>query len=505
MLYRPSGESNFKTNPARISQFPRRGSKAGGNGNESGNEQEEKPIPHSVEAEEAVLGSLLLDRDLIATVASSLKPEHFFGEARANLYRALLSLYGEREAGDLVTINTRLKAWDVLGEGEGQVKPSYLLKLMYNTPTPVHLVYYQNIVLRHALARAIIAECATTTVQAFDLASDPNEVLAEHTRRLQTLAASYAGWQAEYFLSHEQSQEYVLGFYDGESGGVTGSGSSANLAAGGNKLPPLRFGWPVFDGEDWASPPTLCLLPATLTTLLARTGGGKTMIAMQIADTNAKAGLNVLYFHVELNHAQMMARRFCRLTGFPVLDLLTGRLGKPQKEALVQAAGLVSNWPGRVDFVHCPNWSGQALVQELKAHHHALLASTGRGYDLVVLDYLQRLGRSEQTLRAPEHEALGANVRLFSDAINELNVAGLMCSQVGRSESKKDEEDKAPEPPTLEDGLGSGDIERCSNQLLAVAIDRANSLAKYAIRKNTMGQAGLSGTLLYNAQRLCLQ
>jgi replicative DNA helicase len=461
----------------------------------------ELPLPNSPEAEEAVLGALLLDRETILTVAPVLKPHHFFSQERANFYQALLNLYAEQTPADLVTVKNALQQLGVLGDGEGQVRPAYILKLLNATPSSVHAAYYVEIVLKQWLARQLIAECTGTIASAYNPATglegqpeqkplEPGELLAQHTTRLQALATSLTSLQPDYFLSHEISLEYFKKFDTQDENNDPWDKSETR--------PALRLGWPVFDGRDWAEPPALCLLPSTLTTILGRTGGGKTLAAMQIADANAKAGLNVLYFHVELNQAQMLARRYCRLAGVPVLPQLLKRLNEPEARAILQTATDISQWPGRVDFVHCPNWSGDRLVQELKARHYALMALKGQGYDLVVLDYLQRLGRSEQNSRAPEHEALAANVRAFSDCLNELNIAGLMTSQVGRDEAK------AHEPPDVGEGLGTGDIERCSNQLLALAISEDRAVMKYAIRKNTFGEVGGSGELLYDARRLRL-
>ncbi len=161
---------------------------------------------------------------------------------------------------------------------------------------------------------------------------------------------------------------------------------------------------------------------------------------------------------------------------------------------LAVATGQISNWPGRVDFVHCPEWTAEQLTQELKARHHALTARSGRGYDLVILDYLQRLGWPKNCFS--EREALAFNVRRFSDTLNDLNVAGLMTSQVGRNEVRQ------YEPPDLDEGLGTGEIERCSNQLLAIAISQDRLLGKYAIRKNTFAESGISGTLTFDAKRV---
>ena len=389
----------------------------------------ELAVPHSVEAEEALLGSLLIDRDTVAKIAPHLKPDHFFSQERAMVYQAILNLYSDGTPADMVTLRNELRTLDALGESDGQVKPAYLLRLLQNTPSPVHILHYMQIVLKHWLARQLIAECSATVGAAYqgDGLAEPGELLAAHTLRLQGLATSLSSLQADYFLPHEQSFDYPL---------TLDSATTDPWDKTPNSRPLLRFGWEAFDGKDWAQPPSLCLFPATLTTVLARTGGGKTIAAMQIADANAQAGLNVLYFHVELNQSQMLARRYCRLTGVPVMSQLLNRLSAVERQDLLIASDQVTRWSGRVDFVHCPNWSAELLVQEIKARHYALLAAKGQGYDLVVLDYLQRLGRPEHLGRSPEHEALAYNVRTFSDCANALNITALMTSQVGRSDTQ---------------------------------------------------------------------
>jgi hypothetical protein len=98
----------------------------------------EKPIPHSPEAEDAVIGSLVIDRDAIIKVAPILKPADFFGAERAYVYEVIFDLYQQRAPGDLITLRDELKRRGKLGEGEGQVKPGYLISLVRTTASPVH-------------------------------------------------------------------------------------------------------------------------------------------------------------------------------------------------------------------------------------------------------------------------------------------------------------------------------------------------------------------------------
>jgi DnaB-like helicase N terminal domain len=102
----------------------------------------EKAIPHNPEAEEAVIGSLLIDRDIILKVAGILEPSDFFSFERGSIYQAILDLYANRAPADLITLRNELRERGLLGEEEGQVRSSYLINLMRSTPTPVHVQHY---------------------------------------------------------------------------------------------------------------------------------------------------------------------------------------------------------------------------------------------------------------------------------------------------------------------------------------------------------------------------
>ena len=116
--------------------------------------QVERPVPYDLSAEEAVLGSLLLDRDAIIKVAPFLRTDDFYREAHGWIYGAVLDLYACREPGDPVTLSAEL-------ERHGKLEPiggySYLISLVNRTPTAVHIEYYARIVERTAVLRRLIS------------------------------------------------------------------------------------------------------------------------------------------------------------------------------------------------------------------------------------------------------------------------------------------------------------------------------------------------------------
>src|SRR6476646_2341783 len=113
----------------------------------------ERPVPYDLQAEEAVLGSLLLDRDAIIKVATFLQPTDFYREANGWIYDAILDQYQRREPPDLVTLSSEL-------DRRGRLEPvggwAYLAALMHRVPTAVHVEYYGHIVERTAVLRRLI-------------------------------------------------------------------------------------------------------------------------------------------------------------------------------------------------------------------------------------------------------------------------------------------------------------------------------------------------------------
>jgi replicative DNA helicase len=169
-----------------MAQFSNSGSGSGSGSNDkfSGNKQIQLEIPHNPEAEEAVLGSLLIDRDLIALVAPVLEPYHFFNRERSGIYRALLNLYVKEVPGDLVTVRNELKTMQLLGERPEMVSSTYLLKLMQATPTPVHALYYTNILHNFWLARKLIVEGSRMVASSYGGPNKASEILAENLERM---------------------------------------------------------------------------------------------------------------------------------------------------------------------------------------------------------------------------------------------------------------------------------------------------------------------------------
>lgn len=133
-----------------------------------------KSIPANIEAERAVLGSLLIDPDAIIKVANFLRPEDFFRERHSWLYESMLALNERREPLDFVTLVDELERREQLEDAGG---PAYITELIGNTPTAIYIDHYARIVERTALLRRLIAAAGTIAELAYDESQDTDQVL----------------------------------------------------------------------------------------------------------------------------------------------------------------------------------------------------------------------------------------------------------------------------------------------------------------------------------------
>jgi replicative DNA helicase len=172
----------------------------------------EKMIPHNPEAEEAVIGSLLIDRDIILKVSGILEPSDFFSLERSSIYQAILDLYANRAPADLITLRNELRERGLLGEEEGQVRSSYLINLMRATPTPVHVRHYAEIVRKYSALRKLITFGARATTAGFAVQEEPGTAFAEVATQLQELLNWWKrGQEQDYFMRHEASLDQRAG------------------------------------------------------------------------------------------------------------------------------------------------------------------------------------------------------------------------------------------------------------------------------------------------------
>lgn len=245
----------------------------------------ERLPPHDLEAEQALLGSLLIDRDAIVRVADLVPEDAFFHGANATIFRAVRNLYRAGKPADMVTVSGFLKHHGVLDEIGGY---SYLSTLYGATPTSVHVEYYAGIVLEHARRRAVIDAGAAIVAEGYRAGGELD--VEELVRKLRAdadrfLPESERG--GSYRDVMEQHRTRVVDRWEGrliEHVIPTGIGTIDRLMHGG-----LRPGDVLYIG--------------------GRPGSGKTSLMLQIANYAARAtGMTSLIAELEMSHEALLNR-----------------------------------------------------------------------------------------------------------------------------------------------------------------------------------------------------
>jgi replicative DNA helicase len=456
----------------------------------------ESPIPHTGEGEDAVLGSLLLDRETITKVIPILTPKDFFNPEKAAIYQAMLDLYGQRTPGDLITLRDELRRRDLLGDGENQVKPAYLIALMRTTSSPVHVEHYAKIVKHYSLMRRLIEVGTEITAIGFDEQSKPETKIKEldnlHRKTL-------AWWNKD---KKDQAVVWHADTFDLLKDLDVKPGAPAPII--------LKTGFACYDGQrpvvsasdPWGSAgkgSLIALEPGSLTTIAAAPGNGKTSGIEGIFEYNAENGLvgHEVICHNENPTKRMLWRRYARRLGIPFWKFREKCLSSDDMDRLVKDAAIVDAWPGKIHFVHCPKWDGGKLVQELQRMNERLLGTTGVGIGLVAWDYIQKAGVPEgfgQKYLPTDEAVINYNITQFADFAEQLGIPAIIASQL-----KKDGYTEKNKRPTIGDIKGSGAFMERSQQVLAYYVDDA--VAEWLCFKNNADARNWKMSMNFTGER----
>ena len=316
----------------------------------------EKLPPQSIEAEEAILGSILIDRDAIVKVAPVLKPEDFYREKNGWIYKAVLDLYDKHEPADFVTLCDELERRSQLEEVGGR---EYMTSLLNAVPTAVHAEYYAHIVERCGTLRRLINAAGQIAGIGYqdgieaDAAIDQSEqLLFQVAERRQT--KDFVGLKE---ALHEYGNE--LDALYNQKGHVVG------VPTGYADLDQILGG----------------LRKSDLIILAARPSAGKTALGLAIASHAAKASVPVGIFSLEMSVGQLVQRLLSMEAHVDAHRLSTGYFGEEDWPTITQAMAVLSEMPIFIDD------SASITVMELRSKARRLKAEQNVG--LIVIDYLQ--------------------------------------------------------------------------------------------------------------------
>lgn len=376
--------------------------------------------PHSIEAEESVLGAMLLDRDAISEVVEFLRPQHFYKDAHSRVYDAMISLYEEREPIDLVTVGERLKKAKSLTKVGGS---AYLSSLANKVPTSAHVEHYAKIVKDHYTRRELISMAGRLTEMSFDDGGELAELMDEAEKSVFSLSQQHL---ERVFIPIKQALAESFDRLDelhknagGLRGVPTGFTDLDNALAGMQK--------------------------SNLLILAARPGMGKTALSLNIAQYVAvEKKIPVGFFSLEMSNEELVDRLLVSQAQIDAWKLKTGRLGEEEFTRLSDAMGVLADAPLYIDDT--PGVSVMEMrtkARRLKSEH---------GVELIVVDYLQLVKGRNLENRVQEVTEISQGLKNLA---RELKVPVLSLSQLSRAV-----EHRGNRQPQLADLRESGAIEQ---------------------------------------------
>ncbi|MBI4920017.1 replicative DNA helicase [Candidatus Azambacteria bacterium] len=403
--------------------------------------------PQDIDAEQSVLGSLLIDKDAIIKVADIITAEDFYRKAHEFIFEAMVALYSKSEPIDLLTVSSKLKENKKLKEIGGM---SYLTTLMNFVPTASNVVHYAKIVNQKRVLRDLISASNEIASLAWEEKKDIEEILDEAEKKIFGVSQTSLVQEFQHIKPH--------------------------LAEAFERFDRLHKG-----DDTWRGIPTgfidldkqlAGLQKSDLIILAARPSFGKTSLALDVARNaavNDKVAVGL--FSLEMSKQQLIERLIAAEASVDLWRLRTGQLSDEGKnndfEKISRALDRLSLAPIFIDDAASPN------VLQIRTMARRLQSE--KGLDLLIIDYLQLMqgsGRIEN--RTQEVSEIS---RSLKNLARELNIPVIAVSQLSRAP-----ETRTDQTPKLSDLRESGAIEQDAD--VVMFIYREDKVKKETERKN---------------------
>ena len=381
----------------------------------------DKLPPQNIEAEQSLLGCLMIDPDGILKVADFLMPRDFYKETHNKIYQTIVELFEKREPIDLLSVSSKLKE---KGQFEEIGGISYLTDLVNAVPTAAHILHYAKVVQQKRILRSLISAGADIEQLAYQEDEDVDVLLDQAEKKIfgiaqQSLTQAFV--QVKDTLEETWRRIDALSKHKGGLRGIpTGFRGLDNILAG--------------------------LQKSDLIILAARPSMGKSALAMDIARNVACTyKIPVGIFSLEMSTDQIVDRLIAAQADIDLWRLRTGRLydqGEDNDFVRIQKAmAELAEAPIFIDDIASAN------VLQMRAMARRLMASKGLG--LLIIDYLQLMEARSSTPNIVQQ--VSENSRALKGLAKELNIPVLVLSQLSRAV-----EQRMPPIPRLSDLRESG-------------------------------------------------
>ncbi len=401
--------------------------------NSSNFELPEKLPPQSIEAEQSLLGCLVLDKNAITKVADFLGPQDFYRGTHQEIYQACQYLFEKGEPIDLLSLSNRLKEKNQLEEIGGN---SYLTELVNSVPTASHVLNYAKIVQRKRALRDLIDASHEIGVLGYNETEDTDLLLDQAEKRIFSIAQKSL---SQKFIPVKDALEDAFERIDKLSKRKAGL---RGLPTSFNALDNILAG----------------LQKSDLIILASRPAMGKSALALNIAANIAiNQKVPVGLFSLEMSNDQVVDRLIASVANVDLWRLRTGRLSSTDEDndfsRIQQAMGILADAPIYIDDAASSN------ILQMRAMSRRLQADKGLG--LIIVDYLQLMeprNPNDQIVRQITEIS-----RSLKGLARELNIPVLALSQLSRAV-----EQRSPQRPRLADLRESGSLEQDSDVVLFI-------------------------------------
>lgn len=385
--------------------------------------------PQNIEAEQSLLGSLLIDKDAIIRVSEILHASNFYRtEQHGSIFESIQGLFERREPIDLVTVTEELKKrgfYDKIGGS------AYLTSLVNIVPTSAHVEHYAKIIRDHAVRRSLIAQATSLIQRAYSEGESVEELLE----------AAEAG-------IFSLSQQHVSRDFRPIKDALTESFDRLDeLQKTSGKLRGVPTGFRDLDAK------LAGMQNSNLIILASRPGQGKTSLAINIAQYVAvNAGLPVGIFSLEMSQEELVDRLLVGQADIDAWKLKTGRLEEKDFDKLSLAMGQLAEAPIYIDD------TPGITISEMRTKARRLQIE--HGLKLLIVDYLQLVHGRNLDNRVQEVSEISQNLKNLA---RELKVPVLAISQLSRAV-----EQRGTRKPQLADLRESGAIEQDADVVMFI-------------------------------------
>ena len=420
-----------------------------------------KIMPHSMEAEQAVIGSMLMDRDAMESALEILQPDDFYGRQYGTLFQAIRELNTENKPVDLVTLQERLKENNVPEEISSL---EFVRDLVNAVPTSANVKYYAKIVKEKSLMRRLIRTTEEITAQCYQ-GTDNVEALMDSTeKKIFNLMQSRGGGD------FTPIRQVVINALERIEAASKQNGSITGVSTG-------------FIDLDYQ---TSGMQPSDLILVAARPSMGKTAFVLNMAQHMAfRDNITTAIFSLEMSKEQLVNRLFSLESKVDAQVLRNGRLEDSDWERLIESAEIIGN--------------SNLIIDDTPSISIAELRSKCRKYKMemnlgvIIIDYLQLMsgssGGKSSTSRQQEISDISRSLKAVA---RELNVPVIALSQLSRAVEQRDDK-----RPMLSDLRESGAIEQDADVVMFIYRDdyynkesEKKNIAEIIVAKQRNGPVG---------------